>query len=183
MPISRRRFSRLAFMGALGAATVGGGAAILNYLDPRNHDRRPQRVIVRGGDVPLPGGEPLLNEDHGFYLVNLSAESNAAYGGRAISPGLFALSTACPHIRGECPVRWRSDYSFTSPFTGDSVRGWLTCPCHGSVFTPAGVRAFGPSPRSLDTLEIEKKDGRIIVHLTEITEGGVDQGVEPLAWP
>jgi Rieske Fe-S protein len=59
----------------------------------------------------------------------------------------------------------------------------MVCPCHGSVFTRAGVRVFGPSSRSLDAYRIEEKGGRVVVHLNEIIEGGVDAGVEPLEWP
>jgi hypothetical protein len=42
---------------------------------------------------------------------------------------------------------------------------------------------FGPARHSLNTLRIERKRGGVLVHRTDVTEAGVDAGVEPLPWP
>jgi len=179
MPISRRRFSRLAFVSALGAASVGGVAAILNYLFPRNADLRLKDLTIRAADVPAPSAQPLHNKEFKLLLVNIGEEHVAGAG--VPRSRLLALSTICPHLR--CTARWESEFTWRSPFSGTDQRGNIVCHCHDGFFSRAGVRFFGPTPHSLDTFRIEKKRGRLVVHLTEITEGGVDGGVEPLPWP
>src|SRR5262245_28682566 len=126
MPISRRRFTRVAFLGALAAASVSGGAAVLNYLYPRNHDRRLTTLSIAADEVPAPGAEPLLYDEFGFYLVNLSDE-DLRQDGAAVSRGLLALSTVCPHLRGECPVRWNPEHEYAGRYivNGETVIGEL----------------------------------------------------------
>ena len=60
-----------------------------------------------------------------------------------------ALSTVCPHAG--CAVDW------------DEKGGAFVCPCHDSRFSVEGVRQSGPSPRPLDTLPVDVKDGRVAV--------------------
>lgn len=55
------------------------------------------------------------------------------------------FSAACPH--NGCEV-------FTRPDA-------LVCPCHDTSFALDGAVLGGPSPRSLDPLETEVKDGRL----------------------
>jgi Rieske Fe-S protein len=60
-----------------------------------------------------------------------------------------ALSTVCPHAG--CAVDW------------DEKGAAFVCPCHDSRFSSAGERLSGPSPRPLDTLDVDVKEGRISV--------------------
>jgi Rieske Fe-S protein len=60
-----------------------------------------------------------------------------------------ALSTICPHAG--CAVDW------------DDQGHQFVCPCHDSRFSAAGERRSGPSPRPLDTLEVDVKEGRVSV--------------------
>jgi menaquinol-cytochrome c reductase iron-sulfur subunit len=60
-----------------------------------------------------------------------------------------ALSTVCPHAG--CAVDW------------DDKGSAFVCPCHDSRFSAAGERTSGPSPRPLDTLEVDVKEGRVSV--------------------
>ena len=47
--------------------------------------------------------------------------------------------------------------------------------CHGSTFTKAGIRVFGPAPRSLDTMKIDvDASGNITVQTGDRTPGGPD---------
>src|SRR5437016_3412754 len=70
--------------------------------------------------------------------------------------GLLALYQKCPHLG--CTVPWRSDFEF------ESVKGWFRCPCHGSTYTKAGVRVFGPAPRPMDSfLVTPNPDGSIVI--------------------
>ena len=55
-------------------------------------------------------------------------------------------------------------------------QGWFRCPCHGSTYDDAGVRVFGPAPRSMDRMEltIDPRSGRISVNTGKITKGTTD---------
>ena len=47
--------------------------------------------------------------------------------------------------------------------------GWLRKPCRGTMYGMAGQRACGPSPRGLDRLAVEIRDGSMFVDLRRIT--------------
>jgi menaquinol-cytochrome c reductase iron-sulfur subunit len=70
---------------------------------------------------------------------------------------LQAFSTACPHLG--CAV----DY--------EPGEGKFKCPCHRSAFTAKGEVEAGPSPRPLDTLEIEEKDGLVAIRFERFRQG------------
>lgn len=57
------------------------------------------------------------------------------------------LSTVCPHAG--CSI----DY--------DATQKSFVCPCHASRFDLDGTRRDGPSPRDMDRLEVELKDGEV----------------------
>ena len=64
---------------------------------------------------------------------------------------------------------WRSGFTF------ESDQGWYRCPCHGSTYTKAGVRVFGPAPRSMDTMAIGiDANGNITVQTGDRTSGSAD---------
>lgn len=60
-----------------------------------------------------------------------------------------ALSTVCPHAG--CAVDW------------DEGAAAFVCPCHDSRFALDGERTSGPSPRALDALDVDVKEGRVAV--------------------
>jgi len=68
-----------------------------------------------------------------------------------------AFSTICPHLG--CGVDWDED----------SVR--FVCPCHDSYFDIEGKVLSGPSPRRLDTLETEIKQGKLFVKYQKMKLG------------
>ena len=70
-----------------------------------------------------------------------------------------AFSTVCPHAG--CSVDWQKDK--------------FACPCHGSVFSPDGARTAGPSPRGMDPLDVEVKDGRVRVAYRRFRQGVGDR--------
>lgn len=59
-----------------------------------------------------------------------------------------ALSTVCPH--SACSIGMKSKESYG-------------CPCHDSSFKFDGTPESGPSPRSMDPLEVQVKDGQVMV--------------------
>lgn len=99
------------------------------------------RSRVRAGDwdafTRLPAGS--VDERHkadGFWMVRLEDR-------------LVALDTRCTHLG--CVLNHHE--------AGACFR----CPCHGSGFTLAGLREFGPAPRAMERLGIERKGPDVIV--------------------
>ena len=173
--VSRRTFIRGSFLGGLGLALLGSVAFLLDFLYPRN---------VRGFGGPVPagkvteypkGGEPKHFLDGQFWIVNLDpAESRP--GGAGGGSGLIALWHKCPHLG--CTVPWRPEFAYQ----GD--KGWFRCPCHGSTYTKAGVRVFGPAPRSMDTMAISiDGSGNITVNTGDRITGGTDNPQRAIQHP
>jgi cytochrome b6-f complex iron-sulfur subunit len=166
--LSRRRFIRLSFWSGLGLTLLGSLGLFLDFFYPRN---------IRGFGGPVPagnvkdyprGGDPVHNNEGQFWIANLDPgdDSDSGSGG---AEGLLALWRKCPHLG--CTVPWRPNTSV--PVSAD--KDWFQCPCHGSTYTRAGIRVFGPAPRSMDTMAIEIDDaGNITVQTGEITPGGPD---------
>lgn len=162
--VSRRTFIRASFWSGLGLTLLGSVGTLLDYMYPRN---------VRGFGGPVPagnvkdfpkGGEPKQFSEGQFWLANLDPAETRP-GGTGGAEGLLALWRKCPHLG--CTVPWLSGFNFE----GD--KGWYRCPCHGSTYTKAGIRVFGPAPRSMDTMKIEIDGaGNITVQTGEITLGG-----------
>ena len=55
------------------------------------------------------------------------------------------------------------------------LSGWFRHPCHGEVYSKAGLQVHGASPRSLDTMELRvNSGGSVVVFPERITLGGPD---------
>ncbi len=67
------------------------------------------------------------------------------------------FSSICPHLG--CGVDW------------DEASGRFVCPCHESYFNIKGSVLSGPSPRKLDTLETEIKQGKLFVKYQKMKLG------------
>ena len=170
--VSRRAFIRTSFWGGLGVTLLGSVGMLLDFLYPRN-------VKGFGGPVPAgnirelaQGADPKAFSEGQFWLTNLDP-AETRLGGSGGGEGLIALWRKCPHLG--CTVPWRSTFEYG----GD--QGWFRCPCHGSTYTKAGVRVYGPAPRSMDTMEITIDDaGNIVVNTGAITPGGPDNPTRAL---
>ncbi|MBI5289395.1 MAG: Rieske 2Fe-2S domain-containing protein [Chloroflexi bacterium] len=149
----------------------GIGATLLNSLYPRGVAGFGGPVAVLAAQIPKPGAPPVQNIEGHFLLVNLApGEGRLASDETPAEGGLLALWWKCPHLG--CTVPWRND--FVSPHDDGHRRGDFVCPCHGSTYTRAGVRIFGPAPRSLDTMEIELTKTGITVQTGKRREGSED---------
>ncbi len=163
---SRRNFIRASFWGGLGLALLGVVGSLLDFLYPRG-------IKGFGGPVPAgniseypKGGDPVHFITGQFWLVNLDPNETRA-GGSGGGDGLLALWHRCPHLG--CTVPWRSG------FTYDNDQGWYRCPCHGSTYTKAGIRVFGPAPRSMTTMKVDvDAAGNVTVQTGERLDGGPD---------
>jgi cytochrome b6-f complex iron-sulfur subunit len=165
--ISRRNVLTAAFWGGLAAVVAGAIGTVVNSLYPRNVTGFGGPITVPASRVPAPGEAPRSFAEGRFLLVNLAPGEGAMSGDAAAAGGLVALYKKCPHLG--CSVPWREDASFKG------LRGVFLCPCHGSTYTRAGVRVFGPAPRSMDTMDVEVLDsGDIVVQTGRIAEGGAD---------
>ncbi len=169
--VTRRRLLALGFWAGAGAALAGGAAALLNLLYPRKVEPFGGPVFVERGLIPRPGEPPRAVPEGHFLLTHLLPGEGRIAGDEAGSPGgVLALWWRCPHLG--CTVPWKD--SFVSPHDPLGRRGWFNCGCHGSTYTKAGVRVYGPAPRSMDTMRIEVHPGGIIVQTGERQEGGED---------
>ena len=163
--ISRRSLLRISFWTGLGAGLLAFAGMMVDMLYPRGVTGF--GGIVSAGTVDqFPPGSKTPNAEGKFWLVNLTAEQGG--------PGFLALWWKCPHLG--CTVPWRESFVFPDPATGQDDRGWFRCPCHGSTYSDAGIRVFGPAPRSLDrmALTIDPATKRISVNTGSITKGTPD---------
>ena len=162
--VSRRGILRIGFWSAIGAMVAGAAACGVDLLYPRGVTGFGGRVTVSPNEVPPPGGKVKIARGR-FWLVNLTEEQGG--------PGLLALWWKCPHLG--CTVPWKETFIFPDPTTSADKQGWFRCPCHGSTYTDAGIRVFGPAPRSLDTMELTvDADGRVSVETGKTTNGAPD---------
>jgi cytochrome b6-f complex iron-sulfur subunit len=175
--VSRRNFLRASFWTGLGV-TIGGGVALfLDFFYPRN---------VKGFGGPVAGGNvadfergasPVASSAGQYWMANLDP-ADTADNGTGGAAGLMALWRKCPHLG--CTVPWRP----TAAVEVSRETGWYQCPCHGSTYTKAGIRVFGPAPRSMDTMAIEiDAAGEITVQTGAITSGGPDNPERAVTHP
>ncbi len=168
--VARRSFLRGTFLGGIGLGLLGSIGGLVDYLWPRNVRGFGGPVFAGTLDeIPEPGAPPVEFLEGQFWLVNLDP-ADVLGNGSAGGSGLLALWKKCPHLG--CAVPWTER---GSPPPNSSEAEWFQCPCHGSTYTRAGVRVYGPAPRSMDTMAISiDAAGRITVDTGAITTGGVD---------
>ena len=161
--VSRRTILQIGFWSGLGAFIAGIAACGVDLIYPTS-------IAGFGGTVSAgevskfpPGSKTQIVEGR-FWMVHLTQEQGG--------PGLLALWWKCPHLG--CTVPWKDTFVWPDPTTGAPKKGWFRCPCHGSTYTDAGVRVFGPAPRSMDTMKLTIENGRVIVDTGATTPGAPD---------
>ena len=173
--LDRRSFAKIALVGSIAALGAAATGVVATMLYPRKPDRR--EIIVRASDVPRPGDPPRYVANGRFFLVNVAPAAATADASMS-SGGLIALYERCTHLH--CSVRWRDDFRLGEREGTE----YLVCPCHGGVFTNAGVRVFGPPPRSLDTMPLRVTPfGDVVVDISTLRTGTEDNASRAVAWP
>ena len=167
--VSRRKVLLIGFWGGMGAMLLGIVTTIINSLYPRNVTGFGGTVFVGTVDA-LKGapGQKVHNLDAKAWLVMLTGDQVGRNPG-AQEGSIIALYHKCPHLG--CTVPWRPDFSREDPRNGETYAGWFLCPCHGSTYSDAGVRVFGPAPRSMDTFALAIAGGKMTVNTGKITTG------------
>ncbi len=172
----RRRFLRGSFFAGLGLTSLLAGVEGWNFLWPRKIGGFGGPIDIPPEKVPRPGDAPVRFVQGKFWLVHLRPGEGAFQQfGLPGEGGLLALWQRCPHLG--CTVPWQPAYEYKG------VTSWFRCPCHGSTYTPAGIRVHGPATRSMDTMRIDvRDDGWITVQTGEITNGDVDNAVRAVPY-
>ncbi|HWO93414.1 MAG TPA: ubiquinol-cytochrome c reductase iron-sulfur subunit [Dehalococcoidia bacterium] len=174
--VTRRAVLRTGFFGTMGAIAALGAYQLWNMLWPRGLTGFGGVINVSAERVPQAGADPVRIIEGKFWLVNLQAdEGTFGQFGQAGQGGVLALYQKCPHLG--CTVPWRPTFVF------EGQEGWFRCPCHGSTYTKAGVRVFGPAPRPMDTMAVTVNgDGSVSVDTGAITLGDVDNPQRAVAY-
>ena len=173
--VTRRSLLRSSFWAGLGVTGAGFLLGFVNFIWPRTVRRADVVITVPAAQVPEPGAGPKHFPAGRFYLVNLrpgegipEAFSNLA--APSESGGILALSQKCPHLG--CSVPWRPEFAAAETF---NIKSWFRCPCHASTYSAAGVRVYGPAPRSMDTFAVRvRRDGSVEVDTSAPRPGGTD---------
>ena len=177
--VARRSFLRVSAFAGLTLAVGGLLSGFLGFFNLRNPTGFGGVVVVPKNSVPSAGGEPYRVSEGKFWLVNLAGpEGDVLESGG--TGGLLALYWKCPHLG--CTVPWNGAFNGASVnFPG--IVGWFRCPCHGSTYSKAGIRVFGPAPRPMDTMEVSVNgDGSVNVNTGKITNGGADNPLRAVSY-
>jgi len=179
--VSRRKILLTGFWVAMTGMLASIAATILYSVYPRNVSRLQGKFVIGNVKDLTPGEKrevlvqvpdkrnPLTSLDAKVYLVRLSKEQADRNPG-AQEGMVYAFWRKCPHLG--CTVPYNPSFSFEDPRTNQSYAGWFRCPCHGSTYSDAGVKVFGPAPRSLDTFPLTiGADGSISIDVSTPVAG------------
>lgn len=136
----------VAWLDPLSRTASGGDSVRVGSLDAFPEDGTPRRVTV------------VMERSDGWTRES-AVPVGAVYLRRLAGGAVQALHSVCPHAG--CFV----DYHAT--------RGMFFCPCHNSTFATDGSinDPASPSPRGMDSLEVEVKDGEVWVRFRNYRTG------------
>jgi cytochrome b6-f complex iron-sulfur subunit len=156
--VTRRAVLRGSLWLGLGSVLAMTGGVVVDFLWQRNVAGF-GGVVFAGTLDQFPAGSKTKIQAGKFWLVNLTEEQGG--------PGFLALWQKCPHLG--CTVPWLPAFSF------NDKKGWFRCPCHQSTYNDAGVRVYGPAPRSMDRMKVViDESGAVNVDTSAISKGSVD---------
>jgi len=155
-------------VGAAVAVPVGGA-----LLDPilRKDEKGTSVFVDIGALEEFPEGSVravVANEAKRDSWVQYPAEPSAGlFVRRGQGDDIQVFTRVCPHLG--CSIN-------------HSDEGGFNCPCHGSSFDENGARlesggVTNPSPRDMDTLEYEVREGRLLVRVAHFRTGTSEKEV------
>ena len=176
LEVRRRKVLQGGFFSGLALATLGSLAVTAKFVWPENIKGFGGLFTISADRLPKKGGDPGRIVESKTWLVNLEPGEGATGASTGVANGgLLALYQKCVHLG--CTVPWLGGFEFSG------TKGWFRCPCHQSTYTKAGVRVFGPAPRSLDTFEIHlDPQGRLVINTGKITLGAEDNPSRTVAF-
>ncbi len=149
---------RRTFLTALGAMILGGLASVppmlagvitlFDPLRPGRHGTTATVMVTRLGVLPengVPQKVTVTADRVDAWTTYKNTPVGAVYLRRTEEDGVEALNVVCPHAG--CFVGVAPD------------RTHFACPCHRSRFELDGTRTDGPSPRNMDSLDVEVRNG------------------------
>lgn len=161
----RRDFMQQAAAGAVGACCllVPATAAFVAWLDPLSHDAGEAGFLRVSQLAALPAdGTPrrvtIVMEKTDAWTRQHAVPIGAVYL-RRMGEKVVALHSMCPHAG--CFVDYQPQ------------RKSFFCPCHESTFAEDGSinDPHSPSPRGLDTLDVEVRNGEVWVRFQNFRTG------------
>jgi cytochrome b6-f complex iron-sulfur subunit len=175
--LARRSFLRVSAFAAITLSVGAMSAGFLGFFNLRGPKGFGGIVNVGPGRIPGTGAEPVRVSEGKFRLVNLNGPEGDVLGVGGTG-GILALYWKCPHLG--CSVPWNPAFNGSSVnFPG--IIGWFRCPCHGSTYSRAGVRVFGPAPRPMDTMAVTV-NGSLNVNTGAITSGTGDNPLRAIPY-
>lgn len=177
--IARRSFLRVSVFSGLTLGLLSMASGFLAFFNLRKPTGFGGTVNVVAARIPKAGADPARISEGKFWLSNLQGPEGDVFGTGGTG-GLLALYWKCPHLG--CAVPWTASYNGAQvSFPG--IIGWFKCPCHGSTYSRAGVRVYGPAPRSMDTMDlVVNSDGSITVDTGKITLGRTDNPLREIPY-
>lgn len=177
--IARRSLLRVGVFAGLSLFVGSQVAGFLGFFNLRKPKGFGGVVTVTKARIPKVGTDPVRISEGKFWLSNLNGAQGDVLGVGGTG-GLMALYWKCPHLG--CTVPWNPSFNGAQVnFPG--VVGWFRCPCHGSTYSRAGVRVFGPAPRPMDTMALTVNgDGSINVNTGKVTRGALDNPLRAVSY-
>jgi Rieske Fe-S protein len=166
--VSRRKLLKVG-VGALGCglAAVPVVPAIGYLVHPLSTGAAVPGAMVEAGKRKAFGAVPVRVDLYADRRDAWNRESNVKLGSCWVlehGGALQALSTSCPHLG--CAIDF------------DPAKGEFKCPCHRSAFDLTGKVKAGPSPRPMDGLELEERNGLVSIRFQRFRQGV--SGKEPV---
>lgn len=159
--VSRRKLLKL------GVGALGCGLAAVPIVPALGYLVHPLRLgpgeagaMLAVGKRASFGAVPVRVDLYADRRDAWNRESNVKLGSCWVlerNGALQALSTSCPHLG--CAVDF------------DAGASKFKCPCHRSAFDLTGKVEGGPSPRPMDSLELEETNGLVAIRFQRFRQG------------
>lgn len=177
--ISRRSFLRVSVFSGMILSMIAMFAGFLGFFNRLKPVGFGGKVVVPKALVPPAGGAPVKVTAMKGWISNLQGSQGDVFQTGATG-GVMAIYWKCPHLG--CTVPWNASYNGAQVgFPG--IIGWFKCPCHGSTYSRAGVRVYGPAPRSMDTFAlVVNSDKSLTVDTGKITLGTIQDPLREVAY-